>query len=71
MQSKFNATECTRAFILMRSSQAILGEFGIVIELISQIALYVTPVAWTALFIVSLLKFNISYASHQSQRQDR
>jgi hypothetical protein len=43
-----------------------LGEFEIVVELIKQIALYVTPVAWTALFIVSLLKFNISYAPYGS-----
>jgi hypothetical protein len=66
MQSKSNFSERTRAAELMPSSQAILGEFEVVTELIRQIALYLTPVAWTALFIVSLLKFNISYAPYGS-----
>lgn len=35
-----------------------------------QTALYVTPVAWTVLFIVSLLKFNISWVPIESYESD-
>lgn len=64
MQSKSYPSKYTRATRLTHFLQTILGRFETGIELTRQIALYVAPVAWTALFIVSLLKFNISYAPH-------